>query len=233
LLTEQDKLNAAEALARFAKLRDSEAAYFRKRYPRFAPDAWWEYQPNATKTVSKAEIEKVMDSPALAHLPPSLRGDAARLSVGVTQATEGHALPKQWLITQGRVRAVWDDWSEKKDVNLSRLVQLLASVFDPSALTEILYASERRPTYADVTELDKKWDFHNAVEFIAGSPWRAKTCQNPRTNCRRRFIANSDKAKFCSDACINDGRRETVLENFRRHKRKYRPLKKAKRKRTK
>jgi hypothetical protein len=108
----------------------------------------------------------------------------------------GTPSPKmQWQITQGFIR---DAWLFEFQMEWTRYVHLLTSVFDPNEAEPPLFERHHRPPFVAGLDLafqnSQESPYHLAVTWLGGQGWRAKTC----LFCGKRFIAESSNTKFCS-----------------------------------
>src|ERR1700680_1058720 len=103
-------LRDAETLAKFSNWPWNKAEYFRRNYPDFVPQAWWNYQPI---------IRKHMTSVAggLSDITPCGRV-RRRLQC------------RQWELNQKWLQEAWEN--NFNDVAFS-MVRLLLSVFEPNS----------------------------------------------------------------------------------------------------
>lgn len=125
---------------------------------------------------------------------------------------ESSGLSKHWQLTQKYVQEAWIIWVSGSEFFLNKWLRLLTSVFDPTALLEIMFplSSRVHPAFADATELAEMTPYHKAIEFIAREPWRAKVCEE----CHMRFVADHAKRKYCSGT---DGAKCAARAIQRRH----------------
>lgn len=109
---------------------------------------------------------------------------------------ESLGLSKHWQLTQKYVQEAWIIWVSGSEFFLDEWLRLLTSVFDPTALLEIMLplSPPVHPAFAKADELAEMTPYHKAIEFIAREPWRAKVCKE----CGRRFVADHAKRKYCS-----------------------------------
>lgn len=115
-------------------------------------------------------------------------------------APNGTPLPKkQWQINQKFLR---DAWLCEFDIQLFDYVHLLTSVFDPNNLEFTSFGKHHRPAFATGLDLGDESPYHLAVKWLGGQGWRAKTC----LFCKKRFVAEHSKTKFCSFGVTVDGK---------------------------
>lgn len=117
----------------------------------------------------------------------------------------GNPLPKkQWQIAQKFVR---DAWLFEFQLPLFDYVHLLTAVFNPENIEWSKLSERHRPAFATGLDLEDEYPYHLAAKWLSGNGWRAKTCWW----CKRRFIAEHSRARFCRFGTTVDGNETTCF----------------------
>src|ERR1700676_5576719 len=101
---------AAETLAKFARLTPAGVEEFRENHKDFVPIVWWEYRVSSGRPL--------------------------------------------WQINQEFLQEAWEKHFE---IGQFELMGLLTSVFAPTWITDVMFRTESRPTFATVTEMPEEF----------------------------------------------------------------------------
>jgi hypothetical protein len=178
-------------------------AEFRKAYPEFAPDSWWdsEYVQN---TDTSEDGQK---------LAAALMKQVEESGIDTRPLTESK---KAWRVTQANLRDVWDRGSLSFPLDMHSLLMFLLMVYD---------RDDEDPPFGAIFDIDPQSPYQQALVWLNSQPWRARTCKV----CKRRFIASWPSNEHCSQHCafialreFKRKFREDHAEQYNRDRRKAR-----------
>jgi len=181
----------AEALADFANLEPTDlatVANFRKNYPDFAPDEWWDYpyRIDGTRVIRAEDVDKIRND-------PDYKTQFDKL---------GEGLP-QWQHAQDHIQEVW---KAKFKLNASGVSDLLKLVFYVDRPGLVWNSSQVLLPNGTIYELNTKlYSFHKAVLYLHERPGQAKVC----TECGKYFVTARGKRELC---LFPDSRGETCAQ---------------------
>jgi hypothetical protein len=203
---------AAKPLELFVNLEDSEATFteahpefenkerhpvtpaeFRKAYPEFAPDSWWdsEYVQN---TDTSEDGQK---------LAAALMKQVEESGIDARPLTESK---KAWRVVQANLREFWARRGFPLDI--STLMMMLLSVYD---------RDDEDPPFGHVFDIDLESPYYQSLVWLNSQPWRARVCQC----CHRCFIASWPSNEHCSHHCAAIALREYKREFRADHAKQY------------
>lgn len=109
----------------------------------------------------------------------------------------------EWKEAVALLHKAWrDGFPLEESVRLISLparmdLQLTEHILETVPLDADGFSIEFKPV-----EKMKVWPFQSAVMFLAMESWRARHC----LWCNRRFVADIQSRRYCSDACFRDAR---------------------------
>jgi hypothetical protein len=120
-----------------------------------------------------------------------------------------------WQLNQQLLQEAWD---KQFDIGQFELMRLLTSVFDPTSLTDVMFRTGDRPSFATVLEMPENFYPHQeAVLFLMEDKWRAQIC----ARCKTRFIARHNRREYCYTVWNAAGETCKILARREDHKRDH------------
>jgi hypothetical protein len=182
-----ETLQDAQALASFSNLEPEGVEYFRRNYPDFVPQAWWDYEATDRTYQLKGGL-----------LPPGKQWqDNQRY---VREAWENHFTGGLFSVIR-LTMSVFDP----NDI----LEVALDAMFGPDDVV-------KRPGFIKLEDLFGAglvtYPHQKAVLYLFEHPWRARFCKE----CKKRFVAVESKNKYCSEVCSHENRNRQKREWFNR-----------------
>jgi len=148
---------------------------------------------------------------------------------GVDDFREKHKsfVPRVWweyrthterLLWQLNQEFLQEAWEKRFGIGQFELMRLLTSVFDPTSLTDVMFRTKDRPSFATVLEMPEDfYPYQQAVLFVTGDKWRAQICER----CKTRFIAKHNRREYCYTVWNAAGETCTILARREDHKRDH------------
>ena|ERR1700722_15726037 len=121
------------------------------------------------------------------------------------------------LLWQSNQVFLQEVWEKQFDIGQFELIRLITSVFNPAWLTDVMFRTKERPSYATVLEMPEEfYPYQQAVLFLVADKWRARVCKR----CTTRFVAKHNRREYC-DTVWNTGETCTILARRGDHKRDH------------
>ena len=242
-----DSFRNAQILADFCNLDASAPPhdprhpdYFRRHHPDFVPNAWWDEplgpEPLAyyrdQEEIARNVLKKIIQDAQEKNIPVDdlVKNDSFRDLEREPQRWSARKSMKHWQVTQ---RSLWDWWGQKHKDDITSLVALLNSIFDPDpkeAWSRMLGRVFRDGVPENVSLGSVKpfpqsdIPMQTAIVFLYENSWRARLC----ANCNKQFVAAVPRSKYCSDTCSQGIHNRQQLKSWHTHKKKWRPTKNQK-----
>lgn len=198
-MTLKDKIRDAQALAGFANLTARDVEYFRRNYPEFVPNAWWDYQPTDREGKPRSWAQQ--------YSPEST---------------------KQWQQNQACLRGAWREQFHIELYQLIELLLSVFDPRDVFE-TLIGPDTPDLPAFSDEFVTGRLDPYHRAVLFLHEQNWRARLCQRCKSpfvagHSKQKYCGSErgEDRETCFDLARREQRRRDHLKHRKARNRKKR-----------
>jgi hypothetical protein len=122
-------------------------------------------------------------------------------------------VPEPWWDSDGQRMKGWKIWQEMQGLVRSTWDSGFPTDYTLSVLLNHFSTATQPESFLTPTDIYRALPYQQAVMFIFNQSWRARSCH--RTDCRKRFVAQSPNDQFCSNACRIEFRRRYKADYIR------------------